>query len=125
MGTSAGNQKAQRNGRAIETKILGKQVSSHHVLDTPKLEIKTAQDKVNHKGRAKGWRPGSFVLYHHQHKLLLKNKGSYLFNVIDDEGNIIGQKKVSAKKVEEHFKILGRPQVTIYHHTMFAAGGKA
>lgn len=125
MGTTAGNMKAQKNGRAIETKLLGKQVSSHHVLDTPKLELKTAQEKVQKKSEKKGWRYGSFVLYHHQHRLLLRNKGSYLFVVIDNEGNIIRQKKISARQIEKRFKVLGRPQMTLYHTTVFESAAKA
>jgi hypothetical protein len=121
MGTTAGNMKAQGNGRAIEVQILGKQISSHHVLDTPRLEVKTVQDKVNYVAAKRGWRYGSFVLYHHQHKLLLANKGSYLFNVIDEKRHIIKQKKISAKKIEERFQVLGRPQMTLYHPTVFAA----
>lgn len=119
MGTTAGNIRAQRNGRAIEAKILGKQVSSHHVLDTPDLEIKTAQDKCQAKGKPDG-ASGRFVLYHHQHRLLLRNKGSYLFNVIDKNGDILLQKKISARQIEKHFKVLGRQQVTLSHPTVFA-----
>lgn len=121
MGTSTGNQIAQRNGRGVETKILGKQVSSHHVLDTPKLEIKTAQETVSHKHSSTGFRKGSFVLYDHQHRQLLVNGGSYLFVVVDKDGEILKKRKISARKIEKVFKVLGRKQMTIYHHTVFAA----
>lgn len=124
MGTAAGNMKAQKNGRAIETKLLGKQVSSHHVLDTPTLELKTAQHKCKSKSKPHG-ASGRFVLYHHQHRLLLRNKGSYMFVVIDDDGNILKQKKISARQVEKHFKVLGRQQVTLSHPTVFKVGAKA
>lgn len=122
MGTTRGNFLAQRNGRAVEVAILGKQVSSHHVLDSPKLEVKTAQEWVNYKGRSSGKRRGSFVLYDHQHRQLLVNGGSYLFVVLDDTGNIIHRRKISARKIERAFKIMGRKQVTLYHTTVFDVG---
>ena len=120
MGTSAGNMQAQKNGRAVEELLLGKQVSSHHVLDSPKLEVKTVQEKVKYKGNTSGWRWGSFVLYHHQHKELLENAGSYLFNVLDAEGNIMKQRIISGQKIEKEFKVLGRKQVTLLYPTVFA-----
>lgn len=119
MGTKAGNMRAQKNGRAVEQMILGKQVSSHHVLDTPKLEIKTAQEWVNYKGNKSGRRKGGFVLYDHQHRQLLVNRGSYLFVVLDKDGSILKQRKISALKVEKALKVLGRPQMTPLHSAVF------
>lgn len=119
MGTSVGNFAAQRNGRAVETIIFGKQVSSHHVLDSPKLEVKTAQEFVRNKDRKSGKQVGRYVLYHHQHQLLLKNKGSYLFVVLGPLGTIIAKRKILAKKIEEVFGVLGRQQVTLLHTTVF------
>jgi len=119
MGTTTGNFAAQKNGRMIETLIFGKQISSHHILDSPKLEVKTAQEFVKNKDRKSGKQVGRFVLYHHQHELLLKNKGKYLFCILGPLGTCIAKRKISAKKIEEAFGILGRPQVTLLHTTVF------
>lgn len=120
MGTTAGNILAQRNGRMVEKLLLGHTVSSHHVTDRPKYDIKSVQEWVRYKGNTSGRRPGSFVFYNHQHEVLLKKNGWYLLNVLDEEGHIKMKKKIPASVIEAHFHLLEMgKQRTILHTTLF------
>ena len=91
MTRTLSNTLASRNGRSIETCILRYMGLLHEKepvdssLEGSPLEIKSCQVLVGDRSHGNCKRSGRFAFDSEQHRYLLKNDGSYVFVVHDDQ----------------------------------------
>ena len=101
------NRKASRNGRFAEiaasvdfaTEIATNAVIDGHYDGKP-LEVKACMAWITDGSNSKFRRRGRFFLQRFQHARLLEADGNYAFYVLDDDGEVLCAKLVSARWLE-------------------------
>ena len=104
-----GNRKAKRNGRIAEilaTILYDTEISANAVIDGEyhgrPLEVKACQQWVLDANTSNSRRRGRFWIAQKQHKELLEGDGFYAFFVLDEHGDYLVSKLVSAREVSEY-----------------------
>lgn len=106
---AVGNWKAKRNGRIAEmlasilydTEISTNAVIDGHYQGRP-LEVKACQQWVTDASNSKSRRRGRFWIAQKQHKELLEGDGFYAFFVLDENGDYLVSKLVSAHDISKY-----------------------
>jgi len=110
MTTNAeGIKKARTSQRIGEQHVLNRNVSRHTLIDDPvtKTDVKTTQEFTTAGEKETHRRHGRFRLELEQHEYLLKINGDYVF-VVHSKGEIIGEKRFKARKLEEEFNLMAK-----------------
>lgn len=120
MGTRKGNTIANENGIRFENyarRKLGVKIDPNATTDAPRLDVKSCQEWIEDQG---GRRHGRFVFYGHQHRALIKSRGSYLC-IVHRRGKKIGERRISAAALEKAFRLSKYSQKVIAWHNLIAA----
>lgn len=106
---AVGNWKAKRNGRIAEmlaTILYDTEISVNAVIDGHyqgrPLEVKACQQWVTDTNNSNSRRRGRFWIAQKQQKELLEGDGFYAFFVLDENGDYLVSKLVSAHDVSNY-----------------------
>jgi len=104
-----GNRKAERNGRiaeALASILYDTEISANAVIDGEyqgrPLEVKACQEWVTDANNSNSRRRGRFWIARKQQKELIEGDGFYAFFVLDEHGDYLMSKLVSAREVSKY-----------------------
>ena len=104
-----GNWKAKRNGRIAETLatiLYDTNISANAVIDGEyqgrPLEVKACQQWVTDANNSNSRRRGRFWIAQKQQRELIEGNGFYAFFVLDENGDYLVSKLVSAHDVSKY-----------------------
>ncbi len=104
-----GNWKAERNGRiaeALASILYDTEISVNAVIDGEyqgrPLEVKACQEWVTDANNSNSRRRGRFWIARKQQKELIEGDGFYAFFVLDEHGDYLMSKLVSAREVSKY-----------------------
>ena len=104
-----GNWKAERNGRiaeALASILYDTEISVNAVIDGEyqgrPLEVKACQEWVTDANNSNSRRRGRFWIARKQQKELIEGDGFYAFFVLDEHGDYLMSKLVSARAISKY-----------------------